>query len=229
MIKKKCALFILLLAGMSGLFSQTSIVFKPTFQSKKLVLNEKYYPLSGRDSILIETCKFYISTIELLCKKEVVYKEENSFHLVDAADSVSANLLLNVPPNIVFDAIRFNVGIDSITNYGGALGGDLDPTKGMYWTWQNGYINFKLEGRSSLCATRNQEFVFHLGGYQYPQNTLQNISLNIQKRSQVNIDIAIDKWLSTLNLKEQNHVMSPNDLAVKLSNQLSTIFAVSNE
>jgi hypothetical protein len=229
MVKKKYILLILLLAGMSGLFSQTTIVFKPTFHSEKLVLNEKYYPLSGGDSILMETCKFYISSVELLYKKEVVYKEENSFHLVDAADSVSANLLLNVQPNIVFNAIRFNIGIDSTTNYGGALGGDLDPTKGMYWTWQNGYINFKLEGRSNLCATRNQEFVFHLGGYQYPHNTLQKVNLNIQKSSSVNIDIAIDKWLSTLNLKEQNHIMSPNDLAVKLSNQLRTIFTVSNK
>ena len=76
-----------------------------------------------------------------------------------------------------FNTIAFNLGIDSITNVSGAQGGDLDPTKGMYWAWQSGFINIKLQGTSNSCPPPKNEFEFHLGGYQYPFNSLQTIIL----------------------------------------------------
>jgi hypothetical protein len=66
--------------------------------------------------------------------------------LIDFDENDSNALCLEIPDDIEFDAIQFNLGLDSLTNVSGALGGDLDPTKGMYWTWQNGYVNFKLQG-----------------------------------------------------------------------------------
>ena len=82
-------------------------------------------------------------------------------------------LCLEIPEDTEFDAIQFNLGIDSLTNVSGALGGDLDPTKGMYWTWQNGYVNFKLQGTSDLCNNPKNEFEFHLGGYLKPFNNYE--------------------------------------------------------
>ena len=107
------------------------------------------------------------------------------------------------------------------------MGGDLDPTKGMYWTWQNGYINFKIEGKSNLSIAKNKEFVFHLGGYQNSFSTLQTIQLPVQYLSISPINIAIDKWINEIDLNKQNHIMSPSKEAVLLANKLSTIFSVS--
>ena len=78
------------------------------------------------------------------------------------------------------DKIKFNLGIDSLTNVSGVMGGDLDPTKGMYWTWQSGYINFKMEGSSAVCPTRNHEFQFHIGGYQDPFYAMQTLELEVK-------------------------------------------------
>ena len=58
------------------------------------------------------------------------------------------------------------------------MGGDLDPTKGMYWAWQSGYINFKMEGSCSQCLATKNNFEFHLGGYQQPFYAMQTIELN---------------------------------------------------
>ena len=71
-----------------------------------------------------------------------------------------SSLALQIPSNIPFSKLKFQLGIDSLTNVSGAMGGDLDPTKGMYWTWQSGYINMKIEGKSNSCKTRKNQFQF---------------------------------------------------------------------
>jgi hypothetical protein len=204
-----------------------SICFNPMFGKSKLNLNEQYYLVNSSDSIHIETLKFYISNIEFYNNDQLVYKEKNSFHLIDAADSTSFNLPINFLSKSWYNKIKFNLGIDSITNYGGVMGGDLDPTKGMYWTWQNGYINFKIEGKCNLNIGKNKEFVFHLGGYQNTFSTLQNIQLPLLYNSNININIDVYKWLKEIDLNNQNHIMSPSKEAVLLANKLSTIFSVS--
>jgi hypothetical protein len=197
------------------------------FNGNKLELNKQYFIVNSTDSIQIETIKFYVSNIEFFKNDQLVYKEKNSFHLIDAADSSTFNLMINLEPNINFNKIKFNLGIDSITNYNGAMGGDLDPTKGMYWTWQNGYINLKIEGKSNLSIAKNKDFVFHLGGYQNALSTLQTIQLPVQNSQVITINMAIDKWIYEIDLNKQNHIMSPSKEAVILANKLSTIFSVS--
>ena len=73
--------------------------------------------------------------------------------------------------------IQFNIGIDSLTNVSGALGGDLDPQKGMYWAWQSGYINTKIEGRSPHCKNRKNAFQFHIGGYLQPFYAIRRVEM----------------------------------------------------
>jgi hypothetical protein len=224
---KKLIYFILLfILKWNGLNAQ-SICFNPMFGGSKLELNKQYFIPNSTDSIQIETLKFYISNMEFFNNDQLVYKEKNSFHLIDAADNITFNLMINLEPNINFNQIKFNVGIDSTTNYGGALGGDLDPTKGMYWTWQNGYINLKIEGKSNLSIAKNKDFVFHLGGYQNALSTLQTIQLPVQNSQVITINMAIDKWIYEIDLNKQNHIMSPSKEAVILANKLSTIFSVS--
>lgn len=109
------------------------------------------------------------------------------------------------------------MGIDSLTNVSGALGGDLDPTKGMYWTWQSGYINFKLEGKSQYCNTRNNEFQFHLGGYLQPFYCLQSLKMKVNNSQEINIVLDVKKIIDAIDLKSLNHVMSPGKDAMTLS------------
>ena len=223
-----CSIFFCLLQGFSNgqTITKHTIDFTPLFGKLSLVLNEDYYFLNNGDSIQFNSLKFYISGIELLNGDLPVWKEDNSFHLIDASDEKSFSVLLKRPLNITFNKIKFNLGIDSITNSSGAMGGDLDPTKGMYWTWQNGYINFKLEGKSNQCKTRKNEFEFHLGGYQYPNNTLQTILLVIPFNEKTKIYLNIETLISKIDLNNVNHIMSPGKEAVLISKNVADIFSV---
>lgn len=225
-MKNFILLLLLFILKWNGLNAQ-SICFNSMFGASKLVLNKQYYIANTKDSIQIETLKFYLSNMEFYNNEELIFKEKNSFHLIDAADSNTFNLKIYFQQHINFNQIKFNIGIDSMTNYGGAMGGDLDPTKGMYWTWQNGYINFKIEGKSNLNFAKSKEFVFHLGGYQNEFSALQTIQLPITNTANISINMAIDKWLNEIDLNKQNKVMSPSKEAVLLANKLSTIFSVS--
>lgn len=101
-------------------------------------------------------------------------------------------MALSIPEGLGYDAFRFNPGIDSLENVSGAFGGDLDPTKGMYWAWHSGDINFKLEGHSAGCGSRDNAFQLRLGGYQAPHASLQTIHLAVAQgpRLPIRVDLA---------------------------------------
>ena len=195
-----------------------ALSFEAVFGEEPLVLGTHYTTKSGI-VVKIETLRFYVSQLQLKHNGKPVWVEENSYHLVDISDSGS--LQASIPESIVFDEVSFLLGTDSLTNVSGAMGDDLDPTKGMYWAWNSGYINFKLEGTSPDCATRNNQFIFHLGGYAYPNATVQAVSLT-GKDSTIILDLKA--FLEGLDLKEMSSIMSPGKDAVALSNKAANLF-----
>lgn len=224
-------LFILSFLSLPALISaQTidihSISFIPVFGNSQIETNGIFYKITKADSVSFESLKFYISGIEFRNNEKIIWKEENSFHLMDISDKRSLLIILNKQVQSNFTNILFHLGIDSITNVSGAIGGDLDPTKGMYWTWQNGYINFKLEGKSNLCKTRNNEFEFHLGGYQFPDNSLQTVTLPCTSQENIIISFDLEKFLGQVDLSKENQIMSPGNDAVLLSKKAASAFSV---
>ncbi len=206
---------------------QFQINFEPVFSDKKLELENKYYKLNNQaDSIVFTNLKFYITNIKLLNNSKTIFKEKNSYHLVNLNDSNSLALQLNLPTNTKFTSIQFNLGVDSATNSKGVLGGDLDPTKGMYWAWHSGYINFKLEGKSNLCITRNNVFEFHLGGYKFPYNNIQTIVLKTINKNHNIIKVDIEKFISAIDISKTNMIMTPSKKANELSQIVSKIFSI---
>ena len=216
------------------LFTQSSapenkkitLAFSAILADSILRSDSPYFKHNIKDSIQIETLKFYISGIAFLKNNNISWREQISFHLLDISVPASMNIEINVPFEISFDELKFNLGIDSITNVSGVMGGDLDPTKGMYWTWQNGYINFKLEGKSNLCPTRKNEFQFHLGGYQFPFNALQTVNLNVKQSDKLNVVFDLKKLIATIDLQKQNQIMSPTKEAVLLSKKVANAFRI---
>jgi hypothetical protein len=212
----------------SNIFAQKNniLTIHHFWNDKKIVLDENYF-LQNEETISFQTLKYYISSIQLLNNKKVVWKEKKSFHLIDEEDSISKKIIFaKIPFDLDFDEIIFNIGIDSATNYRGVQGGDLDPTNGMYWTWQNGYINFKVEGKSTFCKTRNNAFQFHIGGYENGLSTLQKVSLKINKKRPLEINLNIEKLFEQINLSTQNEIMQPCKEAVVIANKLPLLFSI---
>ena len=228
----RLTVFFVFLINTSLLFAQKDTTiplrFIPTYtNSEQIHLQDSAFNSNDKDSIQITTLKFYISGIELYKEGSLVWKEKNSYHLIDASEENSLSMPLSVPAAISYDRFSFNLGIDSTTNMMGVQGGDLDPMRGMYWTWQSGYINFKLEGSSPLCNTRHHAFEFHIGGYHYPYNTLQRISLTIDKKNkEIAVIVNLKELLASLNLAKTNQIMTPGKEAVWIAEKANDCFRI---
>lgn len=221
------SVFLFSMVGMHAQSTKKAIIhFTPIFGQSPFHLNDSTYSLQNGDSVRFTTLKFYISSLELLNNNANVFKEKNSYHLIDLAENNTGKYSLVIPKALTFNSIRFSIGIDSSTNMAGALGGDLDPLKGMYWTWQNGYINWKIEGISLSPHTKDHRFQFHLGGYQYPYNSIQQIHLPIHNQQTIDIVFDIKTLMNAIPLATQYQIMSPSAAAVVLSKYLTTICRV---
>lgn len=229
MIKRLKQVIVFVVLGVSSSIvaqSHGMIQFELIRGSKAILLSDSHTKLPDSTSIELTSLKFYVSRIQLLNAGKIVFEELNSYHLIDASELYSQKIELVYQKEISADQILFYLGIDSVTNVSGALSGVLDPTKGMYWTWQSGYINFKLEGRSKLCNSRNNEFQFHLGGYQQPFYCLQLVKLPVKQTGRITICLDIDKLLNQLELSKQHHIMSPARDAVILSKEVANSFSI---
>ncbi len=208
----------------SGVFAfAQKIEFLPVFKEKPLELGEKY--ISDKDTVEIETLKFYISNVEFLKGKKIVHSLKKKHHLLDLGKLGSLKINEENPENGKFDEIRFNIGIDSLTSSSGVFSGDLDPTNGMYWTWQSGYINFKLEGKTNFSTARNHEFQLHIGGFSAADSTLQNVSFPV-KNSEILIWIYVDEIISEMVSAKVFHVMSPGKKAGNFSRKIASAFKI---
>lgn len=203
-----------------------TIQFSFSHQNKNLSLCDTSIQFLDTNQLQIEVLKFYVSKITFLKKGKVVLEENNSFHLIDASDKTTVLIAIQTVKNVAYDELRFSLGIDSVTNVSGAKGGDLDPTKGMYWAWQSGYLNFKIEGKSLLCKNRKNEFFYHLGGYQSPFNTLQTVSFSVKNKKKIILDLDANQFLNLIDISHQKNIMSPGEEAVRLSKLVTTCFKI---
>ena len=199
--------------------TEKTIKLRPSFNQKILELEKNYYLDILEDSIKIGKLKFYISNIQLLKDGVVIRELEKTHFLIDLERPGTLEIPIHRAND--FDRIVFCLGIDSLTSCGGAHADDLDPCFGMYWTWQSGYINVKLEGRSKACETRKNKFQFHIGGYQKPFNAIRKITIQVDKNDEVLIDLPIDAVLNQINLNEIHSVMGPSENAMKVADIIS--------
>ena len=206
--------------------STCKLRFSPVFEQSYVQLGKTYYLNKNGDSITFETLKFYISGIQFLLNKKVAWVDTAGFYLCDAEKVNSLIIPLEIPEGLRYNEIQFYCGIDSISNTLGALGGALDPTNGMYWTWQNGYINAKLEGKSSFCKSKDNAFELHLGGFQFPFNALQEVHLQLTSKELILIKLQLDQFIRQINIAEKHHVMSPSIEAIDYSKVFSHSFRI---
>lgn len=234
-LAKHLILLFPLLACMSFIPPAHTVEVVLQYDGQPFKLNDSSLSFNG-ERIVFTSLKFYLGQFQFRKNDKLVYEHEGfmhkegevyvadqGYHLVDAEYDSTHFIYLRKPTNTRFKTLRFCLGVDSATSSSGAMSGDLDPTKGMFWAWNSGYINFKLEGTHPNCSTRKNEFAFHIGGYATPYATLQTLEVKGRKyRTKVVIDIA--EFLKGLELKTENHIMSPGPEAVKLAKHSINMF-----
>lgn len=155
------------------------IQFENMVDTVPLVFGQKYRN-PKLDTFEVSLFKYYISNIVVTKDDNSTFAESNSYHLIDHSIAATGIVTLTGLPAGSYKSVSFVLGVDSARNNSGAQTGDLDPAKGMFWTWNSGYIMLKLEGKSPKSGDANKDIEFHIGGFGGVNKTQRsfNISFN---------------------------------------------------
>ena len=133
--------------------SVVTIHHQVTLGDAKVVLGE-WQKSDSNVSIRIDNLRWYVSL-------PPAGKKGSKAWLLDLADASSLDQQMSRPVN---NKISLLFGVDSAIQVGGVGTGALDPLRGMYWTWQTGYVQWKMEGAIRVDGVESP-LELHLGGF----------------------------------------------------------------
>ena len=142
-----------LISGVAEGQSAVVVHHQVTLGDAKVVLGE-WQKSDSNVSVRIDKLRWYVSL-------PPAGKKGSKAWLLDLADSASLDQQMSRPVN---NKISLLFGIDSAIQVGGVGTGALDPLRGMYWTWQTGYVQWKMEGAIRVDGVESP-LELHLGGF----------------------------------------------------------------
>lgn len=162
--------------------------------------------------------RLYLSRFEFYLGDTLIAADQTTAYLIDLENDSTRHLSFSLPDPGRADHVRFLLGIDSAVSTSGAMGQALDPMYGMYWSWQSGYINCKIEG---TFTDTKKDFQLHLGGYMTPFAAAQECVL-YGSSSRMHLEIDLAPLLSHLQRPDAPlQVMSPGAQALEYSRLIS--------
>lgn len=156
---------------------KVNLEFDNMVGNQKLELDTGAYTNANGDDFKITTFKYRICNLTFNKADGSKTLIPESYLLIDAADEQTTLQTLDNVPAGDYVSMDFVIGVDSLRNFAGAQIGALDPAKGMYWSWNTGYIFVMLEGSSSKSTAKDNMLMFHVGGAKAPNNTVRKITL----------------------------------------------------
>jgi hypothetical protein len=187
----------------------------------------------------ISKLRYYITNIQL---RETgsghIVIIPNSYYLIDESNANSKSMSWILDSGR-YDQVSFLIGVDSARNVSGAQTGALDPANNMFWTWNSGYIQFKLEGKSPASTAVNNKIEYHIGGFKSTDNTVRRVTLNLPLTKLLNIQSGssgeviigadIDRLFNNthaLNIAANPVCTTPGALAVKYADNYEGMFFI---
>ena len=233
--KKIFLLFFIISCSLSVKAQHTITI---TFKNKvgdKTLNTDSIYTNQFDETFKVRNCRYYISNIvfiDSINKKTQVYNDE--YFLIDEKDEVSKKITLNTSIQQI-TGIEFLLGVDSIKNVSGVQTGSLDPAKGMFWTWNTGYVMAKLEGTSPAANTPAHAFSYHIGGYKTGEDAARKIKLTLPGALAVNenkkiiVTADILKWFTGMHdikITDAAFCHEPGKLAMQFADNYANMFNV---
>jgi len=209
------------------------IVVQPICGNRPFHFDSSYVNAAG-ESFQITKCLFYISNFSVTYSDGKKAKMPASYFLIDLSDSSSCRIQLPIE-NKKIQSLHFLLGIDSATNVKGIQKGVLDPVRGMFWTWNTGYVMAKMEGISPASTMPGKKFSYHVGGFAGNQNVVKSIDLNLSGNQPINKEHSLVlladliHWFngpSPLSIAAQPTCHSPGELAQKIAGNYQSMFSL---
>jgi hypothetical protein len=162
-----------------------SVEFDNIVGGQNLLLNSVNYTNAAGEQFNISLLQYFVSNFKLVKTDGTEYTvpQDSCYFLIKESDATSRYATFKVPQG-EYKQLSFTLGIDSLrsTMDIGKRTGILDPTAGhdgMYWSWNSGYIFFKMEGLSAAAPadpSGQHKFRYHIGGFGgYSAPTINNI------------------------------------------------------
>ena len=206
------------------------IVFENICKEEKSFLNKNLVNAFA-ENYIITKLKYYVSNVKFVTDK--ITKNTTGVNLIDASKK---NIISIIIPSKKITGISFLLGVDSTLNCSGAQSGALDPLNDMFWTWNNGYIFFKLEGSSGASTADLKRIEQHIGGFKGTNKTMREIYLPIDnpallKQKKLVIQLDIDKYWNGINkirIAETPVVALPGIQAKNAADNFAGMFSIKN-
>lgn len=141
-----------------------------------LTLDDATYSNELGQSFNVSNFKYYLGKIRLIDANDRAFETQN-YYLIKEDEPETKTIELHAIPVGNYKSVSFTIGVDSIDNCSGAQSGALDPIKGMFWTWNTGYIFLKLEGNSKFSTSPGNIFEYHIGGFKEPNNCIRKVNI----------------------------------------------------
>lgn len=176
----------------SNVKANLSVEFDNIAGSADLQLNTGNYTNASAESFKVTMLKYYVSNFKLTNVDGSVYTvpQDDSYFLIDESNTAMHEAELSVPEG-EYKTLSFVLGVDSLRNTMDVSQrtGVLDVSGAatdMYWSWNSGYIFFKLEGTSPSITATGNVFNYHIGGFggytSATTNNLKTITLDLTTR-----------------------------------------------
>jgi hypothetical protein len=203
-------------------YCAVTLKFVHSANGKKILKNDSTYTTPNGEPYTISKLKYYTSDLHFKEKKTGTF-------LIDAFGCDSADIF--IPPGI-YKSFSFLLGVDSLHNSSGAQDGALDPLNDMFWTWNSGYVMFKLEGKSGVSTADLQRIEHHIGGYQGEYKTMRTIQINFKdeihlsrgKNATIVIEMDLDKYWNGISIVSTPVIVTPGGLAKRSADNFSSMF-----
>lgn len=148
------------------------------------------------ENYTISTLNYFVSNIKLMSSKGVEVDFSDKYFLIKESDSGSQMVELKDVPAGEYTHLSFTIGVDSLKSISdvstrtGVLDVGSYGNDNMYWSWNMGYIFFKMEGNSPQVNINGKDkFEFHIGGFGGKDaptpNNLKEIELYLSEAAKV--------------------------------------------
>lgn len=210
--------------------------FENYFGDQKLELNTATYTTAQNEEITVSTFNYWITNIRFIKNDGTEYAEPESYRLIRADKHGSMHFHVADVPAGTYTGIKFIVGVDKARNTSGAQSGALDPTVNgdMYWSWNTGYIQAKLEGTSPQSTATNNFFEYHIGGLIEGKETPQDVAISLpnnitigEQAGSVLIKTDLAKWFPTpMSIAMMPSMTHPKEMAYDIAKGYTDMFSV---
>ena len=212
--------------------------------TQPLRLDGALYKTSAGDEYSVDHLRYYLSNFRLRRTDGTWFvspqnaESSQGYFLVDAALKQSQTFSIGPVPAGEYSGIEFLIGVDTARNSAGAQSGTLDPARGMFWTWNTGYIFFKLEGHSPQSSSKQHELTYHLGGSEPISGArlvflpLGAVAIKVDAKTHAQIHLSADisqvfEAAHRIRIAELSEAMSPK-AGVPIADNIAGLFRVAH-